>query len=219
MTAFYMFRCVSLTFWGEQRTTPKAKDHIHESPLVITFPLIVLGLLAVIGGYVGIPALFAKGMNHIEHFLEPVFGESHETYHIAIREALAHNHGLEWGMMAISVVLAFVGIGVAVSMYKGKAEAPAKFTAAFPRLYRVVYNKWYVDELYDFLFVNPTKKIGTFLWKGFDSGIIDGIVNGVARLVGAIAAGLRGIQTGMVHNYAMGMVVGVVLIVGFFILR
>jgi NADH-quinone oxidoreductase subunit L len=219
MTAFYMFRCVSMTFWGEQRTNPKAKDHIHESPLVITFPLMVLGLLAVVGGYVGVPALFVKGWNHFEHFLDPVFGESQETYHIAIREALAHNHGAEWGLMAVSVALAFAGIIVAVSMYKGKAEAPAKFTAAFPRLHRAVYNKWYIDELYDFLFVNPTKRLGTFLWKGFDVKVVDGIVNGVARLIGAISSGLRGIQTGMVHNYAMGMVVGVVLIVGFYVLR
>ena len=219
MTAFYMFRCVSMTFWGEQRTNPKAKDHIHESPLVITFPLMVLGLLAVIGGYVGIPALFVKGWNHFEHFLDPVFGESQETYHIAIREALAHNHGAEWGLMAVSVALAFAGIAVAVTMYRGKAEAPARFTAAFPRLHRAVYNKWYVDELYDFLFVNPTKRLGTFLWKGFDVKVVDGIVNGVARLIGAISRGLRGIQTGKVHNYAMSMVVGVVLIVGFFILK
>ena len=219
MTAFYMFRCVSMTFWGEQRTNPKAKDHIHESPLVITFPLMVLGLLAVVGGYIGIPALFVKGWNHFEHFLDPVFGESQETYHIAIREALAHNHGAEWGLMAVSVALAFAGIAVAVTMYKGKAEAPARFTAAFPRLHRAVYNKWYVDELYDFLFVNPTKRLGTFLWKGFDVKVVDGIVNGVARLIGAISRGLRGIQTGKVHNYAMSMVVGVVLIVGFFILK
>ncbi len=219
MTAFYMFRCVSMTFWGEQRTNPKAKDHIHESPLVITFPLMVLGLLAVIGGYVGIPALFVKGWNHFEHFLDPVFGESQETYHIAIRQALAHNHGAEWGLMAVSVALAFAGIAVAVTMYRGKAEAPAKFCAAFPRLHRAVFNKWYIDELYDFLFVNPTKRLGTFLWKGFDVKVVDGIVNGVARLIGAISSGLRGIQTGMVHNYAMGMVVGVVLIVGFYVLR
>ena len=100
-----------------------------------------------------------------------------------------------------------------------KAEAPAKFAAAFPRLHRAVYNKWYIDELYDFLFVNPTKRLGTFLWKGFDVKVVDGIVNGIARLIGAISRGLRGIQTGMVHNYAMTMVVGVVLIVGFFILK
>ncbi len=219
MTAFYMFRCVSMTFWGESRTNPKAKDHIHESPLVITIPLMVLGLLAVIGGYVGVPALFVNGWNRIEHFLEPVFGHSQETYRIAIKESLAHSHAAEWGLMAVSVAIAFFGIFLAISMYRGKAEGPARFTAAFPRLHKAVFNKWYVDELYDALFVNPTKRLGTLCWKGFDVKVIDGIINGTARLIGAIAEGLRGLQTGMVHNYAMGMVVGVVLIVGFFVLK
>ncbi|AMV70885.1 NADH-quinone oxidoreductase subunit L [Desulfuromonas carbonis] len=219
MTAFYMFRCVAMTFWGEQRTNPKAKDHIPESPWVITLPLVVLAALAAVGGLIGVPALFAKGWNRIEHFLEPVFGHSQETYHIAVKEALAHSHGAEWGLMGVSVAIAFIGIGIALYMYKSNPDLPGKFTAAFPKLHKAVFNKWYIDELYDFLFVNPTKRFGTFLWKGFDVKVVDGVVNGLARLFGAMAAGLRGTQTGMVHNYAMGMVVGVVLIVGFFVLK
>ncbi len=92
-TAFYMFRCVAMTFWGEQKTHPKAKDHIHESPWVITLPLVVLATLATVGGFVGVPAVL-QGSNHIHHYLEPVFGHAQETYQIA-----AHGtHALETGV-------------------------------------------------------------------------------------------------------------------------
>jgi NADH-quinone oxidoreductase subunit L len=223
MTAFYMFRAVSMTFWGQSRTNAKARDHIHESPLVITLPLMVLAFLALVGGWIGVPKLIGDAFggigNRFEHFLEPVFGHSQETYHIAIRESLHHSHGMEWGLMGLSVLIAFIGIGIGLFMYLKRPELPGKFTAAFPRFYKAVFNKWYIDELYDALFVNPCKRFGTFCWKGFDVKVIDGMVNGLARLFGAIAAGLRGTQTGMVHNYAMGMVVGVVLIVGFFVLK
>jgi len=222
MTAFYMFRCVSLTFWGEQRTNPKAKDHIRESPLVITIPLMVLGFLALVGGWIGVPALlgdaFGGMANHFEHFLEPVFGHSQETYHIAIREALHHSAGLEWGMMGLSVLIAFIGIGIALYFYIWRPGLAAKFVNAFPQLHRVVFNKWYMDELYDTLFVNPVKRLGTFCWKGFDVKVIDGIVNGVPRLIGDFGKALRLVQSGFVHNYAMVMVVGTIMILAIYIL-
>jgi NADH-quinone oxidoreductase subunit L len=218
MTAFYMFRLVFMTFYGEPRTNPKARNHIHESPWVITVPLVVLGLLAIFGGYVGVPAVLG-GANHIHHYFEPVFGHAQETYRIAIKESLEHAHGAEMGLMAVSVAIAFFGIGLAWVMYVKNPALPARFVARVQGLYRTIYNKWYVDELYDALFVNPTKWLGTFLWKGFDVVVVDGIVNGVARIIDVWSKGLRHIQTGMVHNYALSMVVGVVLIVGFYVLR
>jgi len=216
MTAFYMFRCVSMTFWGPQKTNPKAKDHIPESPWTITVPLIVLGFLALVGGYVGVPAAL-KGANHIHHYFEPVFGHAQEIFHISIKEALEHSHGTEYGLMIVSVLLAFSGIGVAVFMYVKNPELPARFTASFKGLHQAVFNKWYIDELYDFLFVNPTKKIGTFLWRGFDVKLVDGVVNGCAWVVKGLGAGLRYTQSGYLHNYAVAMVVGVVVIVGYYV--
>ena len=189
-TAFYMFRLVFMTFYGECRITPKAKDHLHESPMVIVFPLIVLAFLSAVGGYLGIPKvigeLFGGIPNYFEHFLSPVF-EFSEEYVKTHGHALAHHSAaLEWGLMGVSVVIAVVGIAIAFVMYVRITTLPARFTAAFPALHRAVYNKWYIDELYDFLFVNPCKALGNFLWKGFDVLIVDGVVNGVAKVVMAI---------------------------------
>ncbi|MGW8311986.1 MAG: NADH-quinone oxidoreductase subunit L [Desulfuromonadales bacterium] len=223
MTAFYMFRCVSMTFWGEQKTHASAKDHVHESPWVITLPLAVLAFLALFGGWVGVPHVIGNVLGHIpnrlEHFLEPVFGHAQETYHIAVRETLAHATGVEWGMMGLSVLIAFVGIGIALMMYLKNPALPGKFTARFPKLHRIVFNKWYIDELYDMLFVNNTKKLGTFCWKGFDVNVVDGVVNGTAKVVGAISAALRHTQTGLFQNYALTMVIGTVVMVAIFILN
>lgn len=215
MTAFYMFRLVFMTFYGKERITDHARHHLHESPFVITLPLMVLAVLAVVGGYVGVPAILG-GANHIHHFLEPVFGHSIEANGIATGH---FSHALEYGMMGISIGIAVVGIALAYIMYLKKPELPGKFVAAFGGLHRAVFNKWYVDEIYDALFINPTKRLGTFLWKGFDVVVVDGIVNGAGKLVIACSKALRFTQSGLVHNYAFTMVVGVLLIVGVYVLR
>ncbi len=211
LTAFYMFRLVFMTFFGEQRTDPRAKDHIPESGLTITIPLMVLGVLAVLGGYVGVPAILG-GANKIHHYLEPVFGHTIEVNHIA-----AHgSHSTEIALMATSIAIAVFGIFLAWLMYVKKPELPGKFVGAFTGLHRTIFNKWYVDEIYDALFVNPTKRLGTFFWKGFDVKVVDGIVNGVGALVNLASKGLRYTQSGLVQNYAMTMVLGVIVIAAFY---
>jgi NADH-quinone oxidoreductase subunit L len=117
------------------------------------------------------------------------------------------------------VLIACGGIGLAFALYLVAPGFPAKFVATFPVLHRAVYNKWYVDEIYDFAFVNPTKAVGNFLWKGFDVVVIDGIVNGVATVVRGFSGILRYAQTGFVHNYAFTMVLGVVVIVSVYLFR
>jgi NADH-quinone oxidoreductase subunit L len=121
--------------------------------------------------------------------------------------------------MGGSVVIAAAGISIAVMLYILKPELPKAFTTAFPALHRAVYNKWYIDEFYDAIFVNPCKWLGGFLWKGFDILIVDGIVNGVAKLVMAFSAGLKGLQSGYIHNYAFGMAAGVVVIIAAYLFR
>ncbi|MBE0500423.1 MAG: NADH-quinone oxidoreductase subunit L [Desulfuromonadales bacterium] len=222
MTAFYMFRLVAMTFWGKQKTDARAKDHIPESPWVITLPLVILAALAVVGGYVGVPHVLGNigGLhipNYLEHFLDPVFGPAQETYRIAIKEAMAHSLLWEFGLMGASVAVGFLGIGVAIWFYIKSPELPGKFTSKFSGLHKAVYNKWYIDELYDFLFVNPIKRCGLFFWKGFDVCIVDGVVNGVGRVTTLVSSGLRYTQTGLTQHYAMWMVIGVVMIVGFYI--
>ncbi|HEY5974775.1 MAG TPA: NADH-quinone oxidoreductase subunit L [Geobacteraceae bacterium] len=222
-TAFYMFRLVFMTFFGECRINAKVKDHLHESPLVITIPLMVLGALAVVGGYIGLPKLIGDLLggvpNYFEHWLEPVFEKSTEYAKHYAHAGAHHSHSLEWGLMGLSVVIAVTGISIAYALYIASPDIPKRFTAAFPGLHRAVYNKWYIDELYDFMFVNPCKNLGNLLWKGFDVVVVDGIVNGVGKLVMGISAGLKGLQSGYVHNYAFGMALGVVAIIAFYVFR
>ena len=217
-TAFYMFRLVLMTFTGECRINPKVKDHLHESPLVITIPLMILGFLASVGGFIGVPKLLGWLPNYFEHWLDPVFELANE-YGKQYAHVHEHSHTLEMGLMAGSVVIAAIGIGIAITMYMANKTLPEKFTSTFPALHRAVYNKWYIDELYDFLFVNPCKSFGNLLWKGFDVLIVDGVVNGVGKVVMAFSAGLKGLQSGYVHNYAMGMTLGIVVIIAFYVFR
>ncbi|MCF6238592.1 MAG: NADH-quinone oxidoreductase subunit L [Candidatus Marinimicrobia bacterium] len=212
MTAFYMFRLVFMTFFGEQKTDARARDQIPESPFTIPIPLMVLGFFALIGGYIGIPKILG-GVNRFDAFLAPVFEQAQHANEI-------HAHGTlatEYTLMAISVAIATVGIFIAWVMYIKNPELPAKFVARFSRAHKVVFNKWYIDELYDFLFVSPCKRLGTFLWRGFDVKVVDGVVNGCAWVIKGLGTGLRYTQSGYLYNYAMAMVVGVVVIVGFLV--
>jgi NADH-quinone oxidoreductase subunit L len=186
---------------------------------VVTIPLMVLGFLAVFGGYIGMPKLMGMLPNYFEHWLEPVFAQANEFSKAYVHQGAHHSHALEWGLMGLSVVIALVGISIAYTMYIANTDLPKRFTSAFPALHRAVYNKWYIDELYDALFVNPCKWLGSFLWKGFDVLIVDGIVNGVGKLVMACSAGLKGLQSGYIHNYAFGMAAGVVAIVAVYLFR
>jgi NADH-quinone oxidoreductase subunit L len=217
MTAFYMFRCLYMTFYGEQKTNPKAKDHVHESPWVITLPLVVLAGLATVGGLIGIPHAIdiAHIGNKLNAFLAPVFHHSQELYKIEAHGSAS----TEIILMVFSVAVALAGIGLATVMYMKDPSLPGKFTAKFPTLHRIVFNKWYVDEIYDTLFVNSTKKLGIFCWKGFDVKVVDGIVNGVAKMVGALSSVLRYTQSGLFTNYALTMVLGTVVMLAIFILN
>jgi NADH-quinone oxidoreductase subunit L len=218
-TAFYMFRLVFMTFFGECRINPKVKEHLHESPLVITIPLMVLGFLATVGGFIGMPKVMGMLPNYLEHWLDPVFELAIE-YGAKYAHVGGHeSHALEVGLMIGSVCIAVVGIMIAMTMYVKNTGAPGKFVAAFPTLHRVVYNKWYVDEIYDYVFVNPCKALGQFLWKGFDVLVIDGVVNGVANAVMGISGILRYVQSGYIYNYAFSMALGVVVMLGYYIFK
>jgi NADH-quinone oxidoreductase subunit L len=221
LTAFYMFRLVFMTFFGETRLSKKAWDHMHECPLVITLPLMVLALLSIVGGWIGIPKLLGEMVgvqNQLEAYLEPVFAYSTNYMAHANLHGM-HSEGAEMGLMGVSVLIACTGIAIAWFLYIAKPSIPASFTATFPALHRAVYKKWYVDEIYDFVFVNPCKALGQFLWKGFDVLIVDGVVNGVAAVFRGFSGILRHVQTGFVHNYAFTMALGVVVIVAVYLFR
>jgi NADH-quinone oxidoreductase subunit L len=210
MTAFYMFRLLFLTFFGKSRVEESVEHQIHESPKVMTIPLMILAVLSVIGGYVGIPKSLGGG-NGFEHFLSPVFGEKGE---MAIHSPLT-----EYLVMAVSVAVALLGIFFAYRFYIKTPELPKRLAERFSFLYKVVLNKYYIDELYFKVIVNPLLKFATFLWQFIDIKVIDGMANGLADIVNWFAGMVRKIQTGYVRNYALGMVLGALVILAYFILR
>ncbi len=231
MTAFYMFRALFLTFFGESRVDPHVAHHIHESPKIMTIPLVILAVLSVIGGYVGVPHVLG-GANHINEFLAPVLGgggpaKAHSGITLLSQawasggegEGASHSAQLELLMMVVSVIIALVGIGVAYLFYIKNPALPKRLAERWKGLYTLIFNKYYVDEIYEVLFVNSLKGLGTGLWKGFDDFVIDGTVNGIAYLIGLISGVMRRIQTGFVQNYAFSMVLGAVIIAGYYIVR
>ncbi|HSC77313.1 MAG TPA: NADH-quinone oxidoreductase subunit L, partial [Candidatus Acidoferrales bacterium] len=179
MTSFYMFRLVFLTFHGEGRYTPETAKHIHESPSTMTLPLVILAVLSVVGGWVGIPAAMGEALhipNYIDHFLEPVFAGSNALLRTG---AAPHEHSEELGLAALAVLLAAAGFVTAYAFYLRNPQLADQLAETFRGMYRVLVNKYYVDELYAALFVRPMNWISErVLWQAFDVGVIDGLLNG-----------------------------------------
>ncbi|MBA4311277.1 MAG: NADH-quinone oxidoreductase subunit L [Chlorobiaceae bacterium] len=213
LTAFYMFRLVSLTFEGKERWSHE--KHPHEAPKVMTIPLIILAILSIIGGFVGIPHALGGG-NAIEQWLEPIFARA--NLHL-----VSGHHGsltAEYLLMILSVLVGVVGIYFARKLYLEKPELVEKFSASFRSIHKLLWNKYFVDEVYDAAVVTPiVKGSDKLLWKGFDVKIIDGIVNGSAKVTAWISSWMRKIQFGAVQNYAMVFVVGIIVILGILIFR
>jgi NADH-quinone oxidoreductase subunit L len=214
MTSFYMFRTVYMTFHGDSRMDPHVEHHVHESPPVMTVPLMILAVLSVIGGFVGLPVI--PGANAIGDFLAPVmkgqellFGHSPEAH---------HSVGLEVGLMAISLMIALVGWWMARTFYVQQPDLPKRAAQSLGGLYRLVFNKYWVDELYDAIAVRPFVGISNWLWQIFDDNIIDWIANGFALITGQVGSTLRWIQTGLVQNYALFILGGVIFVLGYMIL-
>ncbi|HYZ84299.1 MAG TPA: NADH-quinone oxidoreductase subunit L [Bryobacteraceae bacterium] len=185
LTAFYVFRSIFLTFFGEYRGT----GHPHESPPSMTMPLIVLAILSLVGGFLPVP-----------HWLEPVFPPVHEGEH---------------GTLGLIVSAAgLIGIALAYVMYVVAPRIPESIARTFSGVYRLLYNKYYVDEIYDAIFVEPiVQGSRVVLWKGFDAGLIDGIVNGIGARSWNIGAILRQMQSGNIRSYAGWVVLGSVLVI------
>ena len=237
MTAFYMLRLVILTFFGQSRRSPEVEHHLHEAPRSMTVPLILLAGLSIVGGLVGIPAVLGGG-NWFEHFLEPVFGHA----------AATPSHALEFLLMVLSVVVGLLGILVAYVFYLKRPEIPGQLARRFSGLHRLVYNKYYVDEVYSKVFVEGPvlgKAMGDTFGR-FDLKVIDGIgvdgsawltrftsqlsiwwdtwiVDGAVNLVGWTVWILnwpaRALQTGMVQRYALWMAAGVALLLFYYVQR
>ena len=198
LTAFYMFRLLFITFTGKFRGTHEQEHHLHESPSAMTIPLIILAVLSIIGGFVGIPEVFMKGGDKLGEFLSPVIAV-HEAGH-------AVSHSTEYMLMGLSTVLVLIMIVFAWFKFKNYQRTEETGFG------KVLENKWYVDELYDKAIVKPLHQFGGFLKNIFDNKVIDGLVNGVGKVVNYGSRQLRLLQSGQVGNYVLLMVVSMVLI-------
>lgn len=205
MTAFYMFRLVTLVF----ETSPRyGARHPHEAPKVMTVPLLILGFFSIVSGFVGIPESFGV-KNLFHHWLEPVF----ENANAKLTFESIHSHSTEFFLMFISVLIGLGGILLARYLYLNRIETVRKLTQSFYGIYKLLYNKYYVDEIYDLVVVKPVKwGSEKLLWKFFDVKIIDGFVNGSARLTSAISSVIRFVQNGIVQFYAVVFVIGILII-------
>jgi len=245
MTAFYMFRLIYLTFYGESRVDHEVMHHVHESPPVMTVPLIILAFLSVVGGLI---LGFPPEHGWIHRFLGEVIGHGvmasgHSVAEAAatapgVHAAEAGLHAVDYLLMVISVAVGATGWGLAWYMYTVRTDIPARLAVRYRDVYEVLVNKYWVDELYDYVFVRGGKALMRWLWR-FDERIIDGAVNGASQLTldtsvsssrfdlytidGSVngmsrvikygARAFRLLQTGFVQNYVLAMVLGLFVIV------
>jgi len=229
MTGFYTFRMFLLTFHNSDRVPPETKSHVHESPWVITVPLMVLSVGAVLAGWFGSDILHIIDLGPGGYFGHSIFVlHSHDP--LSKLEAMEHMENLHGGaghefvMSWIEfgpTVLALLGIATAYAMYFKERAFPRKLAEAFPPVYAFMLNKWYWDELYQWLFVRSARRLGTLLWRKADLGLIDGAVihGGIVNSIRGTAAKLREIQTGMIYHYAFAMVLGLFAVLTYLILK
>jgi NADH-quinone oxidoreductase subunit L len=244
MTAFYMWRLMYMTFYGKSRVAPEVASHIHESPASMTIPLQILAVGSVLAGWIGVPKIwtvFPEKMRLFEAWLAPVF-MSEAARHAEEAGHVAHDVGLEWLLMGVSIAIAISGIFIARVLYHIKPEIPESLGARFSGIHKTLLNKWYLDEIYDFLFVNGLCKGGGLLLGAFDRNAVDGAVNGAGWLTrfsssvsiwwdtwvidGAVRLSsflvkvasypVRILQTGQVQSYALFIVVGAIVFFGYY---
>jgi len=205
-TAFYMFRLLYLTFFGTFRGSQAQKEHLHESPATMTLPLIVLAILAAIGGLMNIPEAIGGG-HKLANFLAPVFAEGQ-----SIKGTLHVDHQTEIVLMVVSALAAIVMAIVTYIRYVKKGYVPKSDALEDNGLHRLSYQKLYVDELYDSVIVKPLNAFSRFLDRVVDRSIIDGIVNGIAHFFVSSGKGIRQLQNGHVGFYIFMMVIAVIVL-------
>jgi NADH-quinone oxidoreductase subunit L len=206
LTSFYMFRLIFLTFHGKPRYD-EHHVHVHESPWSMLGPLVILAVLSIFGGWFALPSMLRTGPDYFANFLQPVFGGGESAAESAAQ-------ALELPLAAIAVFTALVGFGIAVWLYLKQPGKPEQLAKSMKRAYTTLLNKYYVDELYAAVIVNPLMWISTnFLWKTIDVAGIDGTVNGIADSATALGDASRHTQSGNTRSYAVWVVVGALVVI------
>jgi NADH-quinone oxidoreductase subunit L len=208
LTAFYMFRLLFLTFFGEFRGTEEQKHHLHESPASMTLPLIILAILAAVGGFMNAPLVLGRG--YLADYLAQLFTYSQRLNPAAFNAEV--DHATEYMLIGLSVGAGVLGIILAYVQYVSRGVRPAEDDTQRSAPENVVYHKYYIDELYNALFVRPTMWLSKTFYQHVEQGFIDPIVNGFGRLTMGGGQLLRNVQTGSVETYLILMVIGIVLI-------
>ena len=212
LTAFYMFRLIFLTFFGEERFD-EHQVHVHESPKNMTVPLIILAILAVTGGWFALPTMIG-GPNHFENFLRPVFEAGSPAVAANAAESANAPTGaaaLVKSLVAPGVIVALIGIFTAWWLYIRRPDLPKKLAESLSGPYKLLLNKYYGDEIYLTLIIRPLLWISTHvLWQTVDETLIDGTVNGVGRAARELGGELRQVQSGNARSYATWVVIGAV---------
>ena len=207
LTAFYMFRMIYLTFHGESRVDSHTAEHVHESPFSMTIPLMILAALAVTGGFFGVPHVFHVIPNGMENYFQGFFAE------------IPSGHGTvstEWTLMAFSVAFALLAWFFASRLYHSGFDLAAGLRSKWESLYQLSLNKWYVDELYNTLIIQPGRLFSTHvLWRLFDQNVIDRAVNTTADVARMVGNSIRPLQNGLTQNYALIFTLGTFLILWF----
>ena len=215
MTSFYSWRLIFMTFHGKPRATADVMHHVHESPPVMLVPLYILAVGALFSGYV----FYSSFVGHGHHA-----GWYNDFFRTALfagpdNRILEEFHKVDFWVKASPAVAMLTGLALAWYMYIRAPEAPAALARQHPDLYRFLLNKWYVDELYDFIFVEPAKRLGTFLWKRGDGWLIDGFgPDGVARRVTDVTGRVVRWQTGYLYHYAFAMMIGIAALMTWLVL-
>ncbi len=210
LTAFYMFRLVFLTFFNSFRGTEEVKHHIHESPWTMTVPLIILCILSVVGGVLGLPAVF-----HVNHMLDTYLAAVTSPSASLVHHGEALSHSMEIGLLSFAGIAAILVILYAARKYvtlKAMPEADASING----LPKLIYNKFYVDEIYNSVIVVPLFKMSEWFGNFFDKQVVDRAVNGTASMMDTGGKTLRQLQTGNTGFYVFAMVIGMVVL---FIIR
>jgi len=207
LTAFYMFRMIYLTFHGESRVDSHTAEHVNESPFSMTIPLMILAALAVTGGFFGVPHVFHVIPNGMENYFQGFFAE------------IPSGHGTvstEWTLMAFSVAFALLAWFFASRLYHSGFDLAAGLRSKWESLYQLSLNKWYVDELYNTLIIQPGRLFSTHvLWRLFDQNVIDRAVNTTGDVARMVGNSIRPLQNGLTQNYALIFTLGTFLILWF----
>ena len=209
LTCFYMFRLLFLVFWGKFRGSEEQQHHLHESPAVMTVPLIVLALLSVVGGFFNIPALFGGNCLFTNYLAPSLKGQ--------LTEAPAISHHTEFITIAVSVVLLICVIILVWNLFVKRNILPEADTVERKGFARLVYAKFYIDELYNFLFVKPYEKISSTLLPFIENKIFDGVVNGSGKVLVKCGLYVRQVQNGSLNVYLLAMALGTLLMVVYFL--